>query len=54
MLKLSQDRLAELAQIPQPYVSKIELRRPDVHPDDVVAVAKVLAVDPKILMDDAQ
>lgn len=45
---MTQERLAELAQVPQPYVSRIE-RQEDVHADDVAAVAKVLGLDPEIL-----
>lgn len=47
---LTQKQLAELAGIPQPYVSKIELGRQDVLREDLEAVAKVLDVSPDELM----
>jgi len=47
---MSQKRLAQLAEVPQPYVSQIELRR-GVHPADMMAVARVLGLEPKELME---
>jgi transcriptional regulator with XRE-family HTH domain len=50
-LGLSQDKLASLANVRQPYISKIELQRSDVHPDDLKAVAGVLGLKPEELME---
>ena len=50
-LKMTQQKLAQLAGVPQPYVSNIELRRPFVSDYDLAAVAKALGIkDPQELM----
>jgi len=52
-LGMTQEKLATLAAVPQPYVSRIERGEP-VHPDDVAAVAKVLGLDPEKLMEEVR
>lgn len=47
----SQEKLAQLANIPQSYVSFIERRRNIVQQEDLEAVGKVLDLDPNCLMD---
>jgi len=49
---MSQLRLAQLAGVPQPYVSRIELRNLDDYPDVLAAVAKVLGMKPEQLMEE--
>lgn len=51
-LQMTQGRLAELAGIPQPYVSKIELRQNSVSLADMESVARVLGVDTEELMNE--
>lgn len=51
-LGLSQLKLAQLAGVPQPYVSRIELRNLDNYPDVLAAVAKVLGLAPDKLMEE--
>lgn len=47
-LGMSQLALAKIANVPQPYVSRIE-RGLDVRADDLAAVAKALGVEPQQL-----
>jgi transcriptional regulator with XRE-family HTH domain len=47
----SQDHLAELTGVPQPYISLIEHRRDGIHQDDLKAVGKALGLDPDKLME---
>ena len=53
---MSQDRLAELAGVPQPYISKVELQRNDIlgFPDVLDAIAKVLGLQASELMEEVQ
>lgn len=50
---LSQEKLAEMAGIPQPYVSRVE-RRESIHPDFMATLAQVLGLDPNELMEDVE
>ena len=50
-LHLTQQRLAELAGVPQPYISRVELMLP-VHPVDLGAIAKVLGLKPEELTEE--
>ena len=52
-LGMSQKRLAELAKVPQPYVSRAELQQ-SVHPEDLKAIAEVLGLNPDVLIDEVQ
>jgi transcriptional regulator with XRE-family HTH domain len=52
-LKMTQQELADLARVAQPYISRIE-RMQDVRREDLEAVARVLELDPDLLMSEAQ
>ena len=52
-LRLTQQRLAELAGVPQPYVSRVELMLP-VHPVDLGAIARVLGLKPEELTEEVR
>lgn len=48
-LQLTQDALAALCGVPQPYISLIERRKPIPFPEDMVKVAEALGVAPELL-----
>lgn len=50
----TQDHLAKLANVPQPYISDIEHQKIDVRPEDLIAVAKVLGLEPHQLMEEVK